>query len=282
MFPVTEHLLETWDALSITAGRLTGGAVVLVSVFLLTGGWGRILTGVPWRKILVLGGVGVGGSTFLLAIGIGHSGAVVSALLATTAPIIAALLARVVYREPLRRGIVTGVGLAVSGGVCAVLAGGEGVEGLRGGELFILTALCLWTWYSLTAQRWLQGLPQLGIAALTVASGALIVVLTVALLSLAQLVEVRFETSGRSLGLIAYLALGPASLALFLWHFGVSRVGITVASMYGNLAPVVVVCIAIWFGRYPTLLHLAGGCLIISGVVYVQLRARATGRRGSA
>lgn len=72
---------------------------------------------------------------------------------------------------------------------------------------------------------------------------------------------------------MAYLALGPASLGLFLWHFGVSRVGITVASMYGNLVPIVVVLVAIWFGRHPTPLHLLGGTLIIAGVLYTRLRA---------
>ncbi len=55
-------------------------------------------------------------------------------------------------------------------------------------------------------------------------------------------------------------------------YFGVSRVGVTIGSMYHNLVPIVVVLISISLGRYPSLLHLLAGALIIAGVVYIQLR----------
>ncbi len=86
--------------------------------------------------------------------------------------------------------------------------------------------------------------------------------------------EVSYDLSWRSLGMLLYLSAGPASFSLFLWHFGVSRIGITAASIYGNLVPVVVVSIAIAAGRYPTVMHLAGGALIIAGVLFAQLRKR--------
>ncbi|MDH3691313.1 MAG: DMT family transporter [Gammaproteobacteria bacterium] len=272
MFPVTESLLQTWDPIAITAGRLTGGAIILLTALALTGNFGRAITNVPWGKLILLGIVGVSISTLALAYGIKHSGAVESALIATTSPILATLLVYLFYSEPLRKGIVGGVLLAVAGGICTVFADGQGLEGFQGGELFILAALSMWIWYSYNCQRWLRGIPQLGIAALTVAAGALVLDIWIALAELMKLTNVSFDTSSNQLILVGYLALGPASFSLFLWHFGVSRIGITVASMYGNLVPIVVVLIAVAFGRYPTVLHLIGGALIISGVLYAQLR----------
>ena len=71
-----------------------------------------------------------------------------------------------------------------------------------------------------------------------------------------------------------HLAAGPGSFSPVLWHFGVSRIGITAASIYSNLVPVVVVSIAIAAGRYPTVMHLVGGALVIAGVLFAQLRKR--------
>ena len=41
---------------------------------------------------------------------------------------------------------------------------------------------------------------------------------------------------------------------------------------FKNLVPIVVVLISIPLGRYPTMMHLVAGALIISGVLYLQIR----------
>ena len=84
--------------------------------------------------------------------------------------------------------------------------------------------------------------------------------------------DIRFGTSLREWMILGWLAIGPVSTTIFLWHFGVSRIGVTVGAMYQNLAPIVVVLISISIGRYPSILHLVGGLLIISGVLYTQIR----------
>ena len=78
--------------------------------------------------------------------------------------------------------------------------------------------------------------------------------------------------------MIGWLSIGPASTSIFLWHFGVSRVGVTIGSMYQNLVPIIVVLITISLGRYPTYLHLIAGVLIIAGVLYTQIRNLSAGR----
>ena len=122
MFPATEYLLENWDPVAITFVRMGGGAVILLVVFALLEDFGSVLRVAPWGRIFLLGMVGVALSTFLFAWGIQRSSAVAGALIAATGPILAALITGLIYAQPLQKGIVVGIALAVTGGVCAVLA----------------------------------------------------------------------------------------------------------------------------------------------------------------
>ena len=272
MFPATEYLLENWDPVAITFVRMGGGAVILLVVFALLEDFGSVLRVAPWGRIFLLGMVGVALSTFLFAWGIQRSSAVAGALIAATGPIVAALITGLIYAQPLQKGIVVGIALAVTGGVCAVLANGGSVDKFQGGEIIVLIAMAIWVWYSYNCQRWLKGLPQIGIAALTVSAGTIGFTTYVGLAEIVGFDEVRFGSDTREWLVIAWLSIGPASTSIFLWHFGVSRVGVTIGSMYQNLVPIIVVLIAISLGRYPTPLHLIAGGLIISGVLYTQLR----------
>jgi len=97
------------------------------------------------------------------------------------------------------------------------------------------------------------------------------------------MISTHFNLDTQSLLLLGYMAVGPASLSLFLWHLGVRRLGVTVATMHSNLAPVVVVIVAIVMGRVPSWMHFVGGGLIIAGVMIAQLpRFRADRRRSNA
>ncbi len=274
MIPVTEAQLDGWDPFLLTAGRLGLAAVILLSVHCLRARSALLPRTLPWKDIWLLGGVGIAGSTVCLTLGIKHSGAVIAAILAASSPIIAAFLARFFFAIPVARAVVLGALLAVAGGVMAALGDAAELGGIRGGEPFVLAAMVIWVWYSQSAQRRLSGLPQIGIAALTMFAGAVVLILALPVLVLIGVAEVSYDLSWRSLAMLLYLAGGPASFCLFLWHFGVSRIGITIASIYSNLVPVVVVSIAIAAGRYPTVMHLAGGALVIAGVLFAQLRKR--------
>jgi drug/metabolite transporter (DMT)-like permease len=68
---------------------------------------------------------------------------------------------------------------------------------------------------------------------------------------------------------------GAVSVAVgnSLWHFGVSRVGVTIAAMYSNLIPIVAVMISFWVGTKPTTAQLVGAAVIIAGVLCAQMMA---------
>jgi len=270
-FPVTEQLLYSWDPFSILAARLTGSSIVLFTVLLVVERRFTVFRAVPWGRVLLLGVPGIGVSTGLLIGGVAYSGAVTAGLIAASGPLVGAVLARVLLGERLRGTVLIGVALAVSGGSLAVFGYGQAFSGPTGGELLILCSVCIWVWYSINAQRWLPGQSLLAMVAFTMAAGALGGVACVGLLTASGAIQTTYSLDARSLTMIVYLSLGPASLSVFLWHFGVRRIGVTVATMYTNLTPVVVVSAAFVAGRDPSVMHIIGGMLIIAGVSFSQI-----------
>ncbi len=85
--------------------------------------------------------------------------------------------------------------ISTAGGVFAVFAGGGTVAEFRGGEILMVVANVIWTWYSMMAQRWLAGYSQLQITALTILTGLVGVFGVLAAVGAAGLVQLRVDLS---------------------------------------------------------------------------------------
>ncbi|MFO1056801.1 MAG: DMT family transporter [Dongiaceae bacterium] len=285
-FPILERLLVSWDALSVTAGRQLLGGVALTLVLALNE---RRL---PWPsravlgRLLLLGGIGIGLGSLLTSLAVGWSDGVSAAILSAANPFMAALIARVVEGQRLSRAILTGAVLAVAGGLIAVLAGGAEIGSFRGGELLMLGAGALWTLYSILAQRWLAGHSQLAIAALTTLPAGIVLTAAVGILAAGGALAPRIDLSLPSLLMMGYSGLLSIGIGNVLWHYGVSRVGVAVATMYTNLIPVATVLVTVALGVAPQPAQLLGGAVILAAVLYAQLAGRqpvaATRRRRGA
>jgi len=270
-FLVTGDLLQTWDPYFITAGRLLSATLFLMTAYTIQSR-GRPFRGLRWGPAILLGSVGIAISTVCLTLGVKYAGAVPAAIVAASSPIIAAFVARLGFRIPLSVAVILGAIVAACGGVFAALGSATGgIAEFRGGELLIIFALTVFTWYSIGAQRWMTGSSQLGITAITIMIGGLTMLAAIPILIMAGVAQPQFSLDWRSIGFILYLGAGPASFSLFTWHWGVSRVGVTIASIYSNLVPVVVVVIRMIQGEPPTTAHMIGGVLIICGVLLAQL-----------
>lgn len=270
-FLVTDELLKTWDPYFITTGRLLSATLFLMIAYLVQTR-GRGLRGVPWKHAVILGVLGIAVTTNGLTLSVKYAGPVPAAIVAAASPIVAAFVARIGFGIRLSMAILLGAVVAVGGGVVAAVGGSPGGIGeMKGGELIILGAIVVFTWYSLGAQRWMAGISQLGITAITMAIGGLAMLALLPLLVAAGIAHTHLRLDPTSIGFILYLGAGPASFALFTWHWGVSRIGVTVASIYNNLVPVVVVVIRMIQGEPPKTAHLIGGAMIIAGVLVAQL-----------
>lgn len=278
-FPVIEELVKTWDVLSATAGRQIVATAMLLTLIAIRERRFPLRASLPWRRLFLLGGFGLALSSVLMTTSIYTGGAVSTAMMSAASPIVAALTARLIFGLPLYRGIVIGTILAVLGGLVIVIMGSGGGVEFHGGEALVVVATVTWTWYSQAAQRWLAGYSQLHIIGLTVMTGSVVLVAFALALDAGGLYELRFDLAPRSLALVVYLGVAPIGIGGWLWHFGVSRLGVTVASIYHNFIPVSAVLVAtVMFGAVPTIYHLIGGLIILTGVIYAQRRSWAERR----
>src|SRR6185295_9359349 len=135
-FPILERLLRHWDFYSATLGRqLFGSLVLAISVLALTRRE-PLPAAIPWRGILILGGVGVSIGSLLTSTGVLLSDGLSAAIISTTNPVGSALTAALLYREPLGRGLIIGTALSVIGGLVSVMSdlSSAGAH-FRGGEI---------------------------------------------------------------------------------------------------------------------------------------------------
>jgi drug/metabolite transporter (DMT)-like permease len=273
-FPILERLLLSWDVYSITLARQVVGTAVLYVAVLVE----RRRTPLPrvraWWPILLLGGVGVTLGSLLTSLGVQYSSGLSSAIISTTNPVGSALTAAALYREPLARGLLFGTALSVIGGLIAVL-GGQSMEGahFHGGEIMIVLANVLWTWMSMAAQRWMRGYSQMQITCYTVATGAFWLLLLFPLVATSKIVPIQMDFSPLSLAMVAFAGAFPIAIGNFFWHYGVSRIGVVVSSMYNNLLPVAAVAVTVLMGGGFTLWQLLGAGVILVGVFTAQLLA---------
>ena len=280
-FPVINALVQTWDVLSATASRQLVAATMLLGLIAIRERRFPLRLSQPWRKLIILGTFGVALSSALMTIAISTGGVVATAMMSAASPIVAALTARVVFGMPLYGGIVAGTLLAAAGGLVIVVMGNGGAFNrgfgeFRGGEILVILATICWTWYSQAAQRWLAGYSQLHITGLTVGTGGVVLVAMAALLDVTGVYETRFELTPATVAMVLYLGIIPIGIGAWLWMFAVSRLGVTVASVYHNFVPVSAVLVAmVAFGATPTVYHLIGGVIILAGVVYSQVKSQA-------
>jgi drug/metabolite transporter (DMT)-like permease len=272
MFPAIERILQTWDVISATAGRHTLAVVALLLVMSIRERGAPLRRSMPWGRLLLLGFVGMSLTSLMMTLSIELSSGVSAAIASATNPISSAVTARLLHRVPLLPGIVLGAALSTAGALVAIVGGAGAAVTLGGGELLVIAANVLWTWYSMMAQRWLAGYSQLHIAGLTAVTGVAGLYAVIAVAGATGLAAFRVDLSPEPL-LLLLVAGASVAIGNSLWHYGVSRVGVTLAAMYGNLIPVVAAAIAMWAGTPPTAAQLLGAAIIIAGVLYAQTLA---------
>lgn len=277
-FPVLEVVLRYWDYLSATSARQVVGAIASLVVLTLISRRFPLRRDRPWGALIAMGFVGIVLGALLTTLGVYFSSGLSAAIISATNPISSALTAWALHRVPLTRAILVGALLSVAGGVLAVAAGQEGNLNFGLGEALIVLANMLWTGFSLALQHHLRGWSQLERATLTLTPAAICLVAISLLAHVTGLHRISIDLEITGVIGILYLGIAPIAIGNFLWHWGVSRIGVNIASMYNNMIPITAVAVTLWFGVYPSWGQLIGGAVILAGVAYAQLAAFAKSR----
>ena len=221
MVPLTSVLLEDLPPFVIAASRYTLALAVLACIAARERS--PILPmGLPWGRILLLGGGGIGSFATCYTFGIGYSGPIAAAAILATQPVIAVLMDWLVTRRRIGGRLAIAVALAVSGGLLVAFGGSDSqAAAAHGGEVLLVIALFCWTWYSKKAQAWQAplGIGQLRITLVSSGAAALALWLIYAVTAAlgVQPLPAAFPGAGH-LVMLLWLAVGPTAIAIFTWN----------------------------------------------------------------
>lgn len=279
--PLSAALLKHFDPYWVSPLRYVIAGVLLAAMVAAS------LGPSAWRSPVALGrvagmGLAVAGFLVFYNLGLYHSHPVTVAAISAGSPVYVAVVSRVMTGAPLAPGFwgataltITGAGIAIHGRAQAT---GQAFT-LGGGEWLVVLAISSWTVYSILAQRWFTPeVPQLRRTFLSTLGALPWLLAAWALARAAGLVgPPNLSPTPLAQLQLVVAAVFCTALATVGWNIGVSRLGIHMGAVWQNTVPVFAVLISLWlFGVQPLPSQLAGGAVVMAGVIYMQWRSMRT------
>jgi drug/metabolite transporter (DMT)-like permease len=272
-FPVTERLLEDWHPMLLVPARLVPGslAIMLAAVCV---GQGAAIRRAPWGTLLAIGGLGMGLGTTLIVWAQDYADPVTVSIILTTMPLVSALMGYFAGSERISIALMFGLCCAIAGGILMSLRPEVAGLNLQGGEVLALLSVILWAWFARAAVSRLGALPDLARAACSMAAASLAVLIVTTAALAAGAIEIRYDLSASSIGLVLWLGVVANGVTMALWMTASRLLGVTVASIHLNGVPfyVIVMALAVGGAIYPSQVWGAG--LVAAGALLAQLPAR--------
>lgn len=227
-----------------------------------------------WRRVIILGLVGVAAYNVLFFWGLAFSYASDgSMIIPVLSPAITVILAAVFLRERIGLQQVTGLILTLIGSIVFFSAVGfqGGVNSHRIiGDLFFLAAAACWSVYTLLGKKILQMVSPLWATAYAMLFGSIVL----GILALPDIVKVHWSNLSPGFWVNQfYLALFPSVLANWFYYLGVKEIGPSKAAVFMYIVPVSGLVLAgLILGDVLTYVQLFGSVIMVFGVWFVNRR----------
>ncbi|QQS11908.1 MAG: DMT family transporter [Rhodospirillales bacterium] len=274
--PITAVIFRVLDPFWMSPWRTAIAALTLAVLLAATEGVRALAMPMPWRRFLMLS---CAMASFFLVynLALRHTNTITAAAFMVGSPVYAALTLRVLTGAAFDRGFWVAAPLTLVGGAIAVWgradAPGAGFA-LQGGEPLIVLCTVFWTVYSIYAQRWFEPpVTQLRRTYVALSGATLWLFLFWAACRAAGVVgPPNLAPDAATIGWLALTAVFATGLAGVTWNIGVARLGIPMGSLWQNAVPVFAILISMAFGFEPTPAQIAGGAIVMAGVLYMQWR----------
>ena len=227
-----------------------------------------------WGRFLFAGVVGMAGYNHFVNAGFALVPAGVGAIVTMVEPLMIAVLAWALLREPLSKFIFIGVALAIVGALVLfwqdVTAAREATVPLRG-ILYLLCCCICWAIYTIAAKPLLLKYDSFTVTAVTmvIAAPILIGMASEPLTSLAARLDARQWAE------LFYLVIPNGILGTLLWNYGSKYLAGAVTGTFLYLIPVIAVTSGALILAEPVTLNIVmGGALMLAGVAAAQFGPR--------
>lgn len=268
-------LFRSFDAFFLTALRSAIATAVLVVMLFAVRPWPARL-GISPRRLAWL--------SFTLAVffvlynlGLLFTDPITAAAVMAGAPVYAALTLRLTGGSGLGPGFGLAAVMTMLGAGVAVWGksgGATAAPSIHGGEVFFVASFVCWNLYSLFAQRWFA--PEVGqLQRVTIAMGVAAVWLAAFWLlawGIGLSPAPNLSPDGEAIAYLLITAVFASAIGPFVWNVGVNRMGLAAGSLWQNMVPVFAVLISLLFGIRPSAAQIAGGAIVIAGVLTMQWR----------
>ncbi|MDK2123636.1 DMT family transporter [Parachitinimonas caeni] len=214
-------------------------ALVLLAPFALGTAWRqRTLLRQYWKRLCLLGAIGICGFNSLAYAGLQYTAATNAVLMNSFIPILILLLGRLFWRQPLSANQLVGIAISFIG-VTIILCRGDWARlqalSFNQGDLLLFAAALDWALYTLILRGLDSRVDRLGmLMALILVGLACCAPLFVAEL----LAGKRTALTPGNLATFAYVGIFPSVLAYLFYNRGVAEVGAARAGSFIHLMPV--------------------------------------------
>ena len=266
-FPAAEVLLEILEPLPVITVRLVLASIILLLVWLIVEGLNSVLQA-PWIKAISIGIFGLGFSGYFFLKAQALTDPVTVAVAAASLPAFAAILEVALDNRKIKLTFVSGVILAILGGIVAIgfRETSDGSSNFLGGFLVCLASFS----YAWGTRASVKNLPEFSALARTTTTviGAALFLGTILIFGVAlDFQSLTWEIfSPRYFVALVVHALFGIAVSQWLYINGVSKVGVAVASVHVNAAPFYVMMIVVILGGDWNWVSLYGAILIGLGV----------------
>ncbi|WP_245593397.1 DMT family transporter [Azospirillum halopraeferens] len=228
-----------------------------------------------WRRLLVLGALGMGVCGAFVYVGLERTTATNAGLIYASSPVLILLIAAVTTGERVRPVQVAGIALAMAGVLTILARGDPGVLlglSFNTGDVWILAAATAWAVYTILLRRSRTPFPVVTLFAANALSGVLILAPFYAWETLSGRPVVPTAEAALSVLGVAVIA---SVLAFLTYQMTIARIGPARAGTTLYVMPLWAALLA-WATLGETLqsFHLAGAALILPGVLMATRPAR--------
>ncbi|WP_223066864.1 DMT family transporter [Paenibacillus caui] len=215
-----------------------------------------------WKMLLLLSLLGIIGYNLLLYEALRFTTSLEAALVNAINPAMIAILAFWLLKEKLS--LLNSFGIAISLiGVLLVLTRGHLLQIFQihynWGELMMLLAITVWSFYTLLGRK-MKHVPPIAGTAVSATLGLTVL----APFFLASGFSFRLGTQA-AIGIV-YIALFPSVCSFVFWNSAIRQVGASHAGIFLNLIAVFTAILSLLLGETITVPQLVGGLLVIFGV----------------
>jgi len=269
-FPAAEVLLQTWPPVALLAARLALAVVVMVPIWVLIDGPRRVLSA-RWGHAMLVGGFGLGTGMFLLILAQKLTDPVTVAIIASCAPLTAALLELAAGTRRLKWNFALGVLVSIAGGLIATSALAPAQLGL--GAVLTIMSTGLFCWASMATARDFPELSQTGRTTITFIGGLMMAsLMTFGAAQMGMDVMPATPFDLRQAGMLMMYALVSMGLSQVFFIASISKLGVTLTSFHINIAPFYVMVIMVILGDEWSWSRLLGAGIVALAVVLAQDR----------